>query len=248
MLFVKSAKRAIRRLVSCLTDFVNETPAAEQAPTPPVAVSTVKNRQNNKKAAPEKQEPAAKPQTIEAAPVRPKHIDQYVHLLPEKTQVRAGKVKQLLDALDFEREQARLLLETGDAAARAQHMTAATKIDNQLRSIYKELNSEWEKLVKSGKVVVDDLGNARVVDVKSDDEVTEPVAPEKPSLSTEQREHVRALRHFLKDTRRGNGRTRAEHIKKWKSSYAEMVAIAGPDSVTDKVREAAKHYGIEINQ
>ena len=274
-LYDMAAKRVVRKMRGELAKAI-----APKEPSQPVAAKAEKTEvQKPVAAAPKNQEPepqkepAAAPenrkpqaQATGGAPVRPKHIDQYVHLLPEKTQQKAAQVKGLLDQLDAEREAARLLMDGGDATARARHMTAATKIDNQLKAIYKELDSEWDSLVKSGKVVVDELGNAHVVETKPAEpekpvkkkEGQKPVeqkADEKPAedeqekpdeLSDEARKRVRSLSSFLKDTRRGNGKTKAEHVKKWKAAYKELVSIAGKEAVTDKIKAAAKHYGIKV--
>ena len=85
-----------------------------------------------------------------AVPVRPKHIDQYLHLLPKKTQERGAMVRGLLRELDEAREKARLLMgdEHASADSRAAWARKATKIDELLGKIYKELDGEWEKLVR----------------------------------------------------------------------------------------------------
>lgn len=114
--------------------------------------------------------PAGKQQGVTkgtGVPVRPKHIDQYLHLLPKGTQERGAMVRGLLRELDEAREKARLLMGDDHASAnsRAAWAKKATKIDEQLAKIYKELDKEWEKLVQSGRVVVDELGQAHVVEV-----------------------------------------------------------------------------------
>lgn len=114
--------------------------------------------------------PAGKQQGVTkgtGVPVRPKHIDQYLHLLPKETQERGAMVRGLLRELDEAREKARLLMGDDHASAnsRAAWAKKATKIDEQLAKIYKELDQEWEKLVQSGRVVVDELGQAHVVEV-----------------------------------------------------------------------------------
>ena len=133
-------------------------------------------------------------------------------------------------------------------SAREKLAKQATKIDTRVRNIYKELDREWEILVSSGKVTVDELGQAHIVETPtSTGSPTKTVeTPAKPALTKEQKEKVKALRGFLKDTRRGNGRTRAEHVRKWKATYDELIKLAGPDAVTDKVKEAAQHYGIAL--
>ena len=257
-IYTKSAHRVIRWLVGTLNQVV-ETGAQEGGLKPESeqkqpSVTPEKSAQG--KPAPNRINPKTSPlPNSEGAgagvrPVRPKHIDQYVHLLPEKTQEHAAEVKPLLTQLDEARENMRLLMEDKKAspADRERWAKLATKIDTRVRNIYKELDREWDKLVESGRVTVDDLGNARVLEAPKEktENIQNDQEPEKQELTKEEKARVKVLRGFLKDTRRGNGRTRDEHIRKWKETYKEMVDLAGPDSVTDKVREAAQHYGIEI--
>ena len=319
MLYVKAARRAIRNMVSVVSGFRFQVSGLEDISRDGIAGQKTKQAVDTagkpagtaagEKPARTAMETAGKPAgtaagkagenhagephgavAAEAVPVRPKHIDQYVHLLPAKTQERAATVKGLLRDLDVARENARRLMDAGEHGDKiAQWAKAATKLDEKVKAIYKELDAEWDKLVQSGRVVVDEFGNARVVEAAGETEdtadktadesagtaagtgtnkqgaeatdatgkggescgETQDTAAETPTngagaLTSEQRERVRALRHFLKDTRRGNGRTREEHVRKWKASYTEMVAIAGPGSVTDKVKEAAEHYGINL--
>ncbi len=96
---------------------------------------------------------------------RPPHIDQYIHLLPERTQKRAATVK----GLHLELAEAHELLEkladnpSAHPGDRATMQKRVTRIEDTIADIYMELNEEWEKLVKRGGVVVDDFGVARVV-------------------------------------------------------------------------------------
>lgn len=180
-------------------------------------------------------------------PVRPKHIDQYVHLFPKKIQERAGMVKDLLRQEEVARENARLLMNDPNSSPgdRAKWATLATKCDKAVKDIYIALNEEWDKLVKSGRVVIDDLGNARVVSPEKTEEKT--AEPEKPTHTKEQSASRRTLRKWLGDTRRGNGKTREEHVRKWKEAYREFLNIEGADAAKDsKIAEAAKHYGIDL--
>lgn len=252
MLYTKAAKRCIRQMVKILAEVKseelrekNEESSAQASPRVVITTSrnngTTEPRNSGKET---KQD--LKPETSNLkpdVPVRPKHIDQYVHLLPESTQKKAATVQGLLRDMDVARENMRLLMNDPSAKSdsRAQWAKTVTKLDTKIKAIYKELDAEWDKLVQSGRVVVDDLGNARVANTAATE-----IKEQKSSLSKEQRERVRTLRSFLKDTRRGNGKTREEHVKKWKEFYKEMVSIAGADSVTDKVKESAEHYGIDI--
>lgn len=265
MLYVKAAKRAIGNMTRTLLGFTVKgasaaKPAREQAAKPAGKDAVNKKRDGFK--APRKAEPekvhdvkagpatsvaaGAKPVTAaEAVPVRPKHIDQYVHLLPEKTQKKAARVRDLLRDLDAAREKMRLLMDAEGVKAddRAAWAKKATSLDNQIRAIYNELDAEWEKLVKSGRVTVDDLGNVRVSEVQD-----APSAQEaKPELTSEQKARRRELRKWLGDKRRGNGSTRDAHVEKWKEAYREFLSLEGPSAAEDaKVAEAALHYGIDL--
>jgi hypothetical protein len=173
--------------------------------------------------------------------VRPKHIDQYVHLLPKKTQEKAATVRGLLRDLDAARENARRLMDANEQGDKiAQWASAAQKIDKKVKGIYKELDAEWEKLVKEGRVVIDDLGNARVIpDTDASDTVTS-------ELTSGQKARRRELRKWLVDTRRGNGNTRNEYVEKWKNNFKEYLTLEGDKAFKDeKILEAMKHYGIK---
>ena len=199
--------------------------------------------------------------------VRPKHIDQYVHLMPKKTQEKAATVRGLLRDLDTARENMRKLMESGEQSDKtAQWARTATKIDEKVKKIYQELDAEWEKLVKTGVVSIDAFGNA-VVKTPPTVEKTDPEKePEKkkggrPPMTDEAKAAKKAekeekkkadnarkaalIRKWLIDTRNANT---DEQKKKWSAKYKEMVKLAGMDSVTEKVLEAAKYYDINIEE
>lgn len=196
---------------------------------------------------------ATSPQTSAITPARPNHIDQYVHLLPQKTQERAAKYGPLMRELDETREKERLLMDDPTASAKDREALAKriTAIDKEIRSIKKELDDEWEKLAKSGRVVVDDLGNARILPPQQGDE-QQPAAEtsqEPVELTSEQKAKRRDLRKWLVDTRRGNGDTREEHVKKWKDNFKEYLTLEGDAAYADeKVKAAAEHYGIDMEE
>lgn len=181
-----------------------------------------------------------------SAPVRPKHIDQYVHLLPKKTQERAGEVRELLRELDAAREKARLLMGSPQAspADMAVWSKKATQIDSKLRNIYDELDREWEKLVTFGKITTDAFGNAVVT---ADAASTTGEEEEKQKMTSEQKTRRRELRNWLRDRRRGNGNTRETHIIKWKAAYRELVELEPSAAEDTKIIEAARHYGIDLS-
>ena len=126
----------------------------------------------------------------------------------------------------------------------------STSIDNRLKSIYKELDSEWAKLVKSGRVTVDDLGNVRVTPADNSQTDADSDATNEPAeLTSEQKARRRDLRKWLVDTRRGNGDTREEHVKKWRENVKEFVGFDGDAAYEDeKIKAAAEHYGIKLDK
>jgi hypothetical protein len=300
MLYVKAAKRVIRRMVEILKRVCQEAAMdiavregrsmsakpdgkggllfklqAETGPrgTKPVnARGEVPGRTANRKPKEESAEGATKATqavgegsqtktTTELKPVRPKHIDQYVHLLPQKTQERAAQVKDLLRDMDVSREKMRLLMddETASAADREAWAKKVTSIDNKIRKIYDELDREWDNLVKEGRVVLDDLGNARVVEsvrgqvpgsANSQDGSARDLSPDRlTELTSEQRKQRKALRKWLTDTRYGNGATREDYVKRWQENFKKFLEYDGEAAYKDeKILAAAKHYGIEIKK
>lgn len=280
MLYIKSAKRVIRRILSLMDDLLkqnnrghvigNPNPARDasgestgeaeqggesagsaesvgddaQGSGTSVSSETTQEIPDHSEA---DQDPGADDEVIIQ---RPTHIDQYVHHLPEKTQERAAKVGDLLRDLDVAREKERLLMEdkTASDADRARWAKISTSIDNRLKSIYKELDSEWAKLVKSGRVTVDDLGNVRVAPAESETDGAGADA-EPAELTSEQKARRRDLRKWLVDTRRGNGETREEHVKKWQENFKEFVGFDGDAAYEDeKIKAAAEHYGIKLDK
>lgn len=287
MLYIKSAKRVIRRILSLMDDLLkqnnrghvigNPNPArdasgestdeAEQGGESAGSAESVGSKMTAGDAVHDSgtadtgdrvsepdpsgadQEPGTDGEVIIQ---RPTHIDQYVHHLPEKTQERASKVGDLLRDLDVAREKERLLMEdkTASDADRARWAKISTSIDNRLKSIYKELDSEWAKLVKSGRVTVDDLGNVRVTPADNSQTDADSDATNEPAeLTSEQKARRRELRKWLVDTRRGNGETREEHVKKWQENFKEFVGFDGDAAYEDeKIKAAAEHYGIKLDK
>lgn len=262
-LWVKSAWRAIRQINSVLSEVKSEKLIVKNEDRAVKEKPAVKP-QGTVKAQTEK-EPAAKPQgTLPGAvttslspregtgegllPARPKHIDQYVYLLPKGTQERAGAVRGLLRELDEAREKMRLLMEDVNAKpdARAAWARKATKIDGTLKGIYKELDAEWEKLVKSGRVTVDALGNANVAPSPQNGEAQDTPA----ELTSEQKARRRELRKWLIDLRRGKeGEAREKRIEQWKMNWKEYLTLEPLETALkdEKVVAAAAHFGIDIN-
>lgn len=262
MLYVKSAKRAINVMYAVLRDVTgpqeegggkpdgNGTRMQAEAAKEAQAGSDI-NVKEEPAAGTAKATQAVAPVQADPVPARPKHIDQYVHLLPQKTQEHAALVQGLYRELDDARQKMNLLADdpTASAADREAWAKKATKCDNTLRKILDELNAEWAKLVEQGRVVVDDLGNARVVAAMAsvDGQNTQPDT-NGTELSSEQKARRRDLRKWLVDTRRGNGDTREEHVKKWKENFREYLTLEGDGAFSDeKVMAAVKHYGIDAD-
>ena len=270
MLYVKSAKRAIKQMVEALWDVDSQSIPTVEIPKSPEVLSM-----NSKTITAEKilslqeryagngditdghQTSSIEHQPSSITPARPKHIDQYVHLLPQKTQEHAALVQGLYRDLEDARQKMQLLMDDKRASAADREAWAkkATKCDNTLRKIFDELDSEWEKLVKSGRVVVDDLGNARVMDDgrgKMDDgrgkmEDDSAISHQPSAITSEQKARRRELRKWLTDTRRGNGAGRDERVKQWKVNFKEYLTLEGDKAFEDeKILEAAKHYEIDI--
>jgi hypothetical protein len=202
--------------------------------------------------------------TQRVVPVRPKHIDQYIHLLPKKTQEKAALVQGLYRELDDTREKLRLLMDDQTASASDREALAkkATRCDNALRKIFDELDAEWGNLVKEGRVVVDDLGNARVIpvadpadtmpqksEVKGEDTDRAQTESAGRTLTSEQKARRRELRKWLIDIRRGNGVKRDERVKQWYENFREYYTLEGNAAFSDeKIKDAIKHFGIDTGK
>ena len=240
--YVKSAKRTIVWMAEQLSVATRSQQAKPLKGTPALKEHPQKTEAKGVK------EPASLGKSGEVlVPARPKHIDQYIHLLPVKTQEKAQKVRGLLRELDAARENTRLLMNdaTVSADGRAAWAKKATSLDNKLRAIYRELDSEWEKLVKTGKVKVDAFGNAFV------NEELRMKNEESPELTSEQKVRRRALRKWLVDTRRGTeGKAREKRIEQWREKWKEYLTLEPREQALQdqKVLEAAKHFGIVLNE
>lgn len=268
MLYVKAAGRCVRRMVRSLSPIPSpigrgvdtiETTIKPEAQGQPVKRGAGRTRKNERPAADATGTVAGEETTLDGktaehtdagamVPVRPKHIDQYVHLLPKQTQERAAQVKDLLRELDVAREKARLLMEAPQASAdeRAAWAKRAVECDNKVKGIYSELDAEWEKLVKQGRVVVDALGNARV---EPDADATGVVADERTAeLTQEQKARKKSLRKWLLDLRYGKGDGREEYQKKWREKFAEYATLDAEAYEDEKILKAAEHFGVAINK
>lgn len=193
-------------------------------------------------------------------PARPKHIDQYVHLLPKATQERAGEYGELMRQLGEARDNMQLLMDDDHASAKSREQWAkqATKLDKKIRAIRDELDQEWEKVAESGRVVIDDLGMAHLVPTSQcnaaqnedgtsadgDDGEQKPV-----ELTSEQKKRRRDLRKWLIDLRRGKeGKDREKRIEQWRVNWKEYLTLEPKEKALqdEKILEAAKHFGIDL--
>lgn len=273
-LYARSANRAVRRIVECFGEAVQGsgfrvqgqpagkptgTVATQQTKKPAAEATGTVTKMNAAEATGTGTNTSAvshQPSTITATPVRPKHIDQYVHLLPQKTQERAATVKGLLRDLDMAREKMRLLMDDPKASAdsRAQWAKTATTLDEKVKGIYKELDAEWEKLVQSGRVVVDDLGNARVMEPAVAQQGTQPDgdqvqqdaeqanAEAEAKAAEEKAKRIEYLKKWLRDSRT---KPSDERRKQWEVNCKELLSLGG--EITDSIRKAGEVYGVAVD-
>lgn len=279
MLYVKAAKRSIKRMVDILGNVNHNENRNESQNGAAVAAANTQGGTTSFQGTAGNGNIAGgdnntqDQEKIKVIPVRPKHIDQYVHVLPKATQERASQVQSILRNLDAARENARKLEEAGEHPDTiAQWAKIITNMDNKLKSIYQELNEEWDRLAKSGAVTVDDFGRAHLLKgsergvkegsergVEEGSAAAVPKKTGRPPLTEEQKaakaaereaakkaEQLRKaalIRKWLIDKR--NAKTDAQK-EKWMEKYKEMIKLGGEESVTDKVREAAEYYEVEI--
>jgi hypothetical protein len=193
-------------------------------------------------------------------PARPKHIDQYVHLLPKATQERAGEYGELMRQLGEARDNMQLLMDDDHASAKSREQWAkqATRIDKKIRALREELDREWEKVAVSGRVAIDDLGMAHLVSTSQCDAAQngdgtgadgEGGEREPVELTSEQKKRRRDLRKWLIDLRRGKeGKDREKRIEQWRVNWQEYLTLEPKEKALEdeKILEAAKHFGIDL--
>ena len=205
------------------------------------------------------------PLTSKMVPARPKHIDQYVHLLPKATQERAAEYGELMRQLGEARDNMQLLMDDDHASAKSREQWAkqATKIDKKIRAIRDELDREWEKVVADNRIALDAFGNAYVVEMRNekgemrngdaaaDTSLTSDLSPLASELSSEQKKRRRDLRKWLIDLRRGKeGKDREKRIEQWRVNWKEYLTLEPRKKAMEdeKILEAAKHFGIDLTQ
>ena len=205
-------------------------------------------------------------------PARPKHIDQYVHLLPKATQERAGEYGELMRQLSEARDNMQLLMDDDHASAKSREQWAkqATKLDKKIRAIRDELDREWEKVVAANCIALDAFGNAYVVEMRNEKgemrndataDGAQPIPAVAPTrslsavshqssdLTSEQKKRRRELRKWLIDLRRGKeGKDREKRIEQWRVNWQEYLTLEPREKALEdeKILEAAKHFGIDL--
>ena len=194
---------------------------------------------------------------------RPKHIDQYVYLLPERTQIRAAKYGTLMRELEQARSNMKLLIDDPHAkpSERERWAKTAVKVDNQIAALRRELDAGWANLVDTGRVVVDDMGMAHIIDPEtgkiadpkpavtapSDDaqekpkEQPKPKEKPKPLTPEEKAKRISYLQKWLRDSR---PTATEERKKQWEENAHELLHLGG--KLSDAMVKAGEHYGAKI--
>lgn len=194
---------------------------------------------------------------------RPKHIDQYVYLLPERTQIRAAQYGILMRELEQARSNMKLLIDDPHAkpSERERWAKTAVKVDNQIAALRRELDAGWANLVDTGHVIVDDMGMAHIIDPEtgkiadpkpvvtapSDEaeekpkEQPEPKENPKPLTPEEKAKRISYLQKWLRDPR---ATATEERKKQWEENAHELIHLGG--TLSDAMVKAGEHYGAKI--
>lgn len=194
---------------------------------------------------------------------RPKHIDQYVYLLPERTQIRAAQYGQLMRDLEQARSNMKLLMDDPHAkpSERERWAKTAVKVDNQIAALRRELDAGWANLVDTDRVVVDDMGMAHIIDPETgkiadpkpvvtaptDDaqekpeEQPKPKEKPKPLTPEEKAKRISYLQKWLRDPR---ATATEERKKQWEENARELLYLGG--TLSDAMVKAGEHYGAKI--
>ena len=182
-----------------------------------------------------------------AIPPRPKHIDQYVHLLPEKTQEKSKQYGPLKREIEAARENMRLLMNDphSSAADREKWAKLAARNDEKIAKINAELDREWEKVAATGRVVVDDLGMAHLLPAEGEAEpaVTQQETQPEAKKQAEDAKRREYLKKWLRDTRT---QPSDERRKQWTKNCKELLALGG--EMTDSIRKAGEYYGVDLTK
>ncbi len=266
MLYTKSAKRAIRNMVSCFKDQISGSRdgiAGQQAKQVVKEESAVDTRKGTQAVAPfrtvnngnQDGEANLTPDTkvtgteknlqpplgrrtlarqeisnLKPEAVRPKHIDQYIHLLPAGTQEKAATIRGLLRDMDAARDNARKLMDANEHPDKiAQWAKTVARLDEKVNAIYKEIDAEWNRLVAEGRVMIDDLGNAHVAECPVEDAAKE---QESEAPTQEDREQAVGQEHDA-EQQQGDGQQEAQ----------EQAAEEGQQPADDAPQEAKNKGG-----
>lgn len=270
MIYSKAARRCIRRMIDILTAQgagLAKKPAPkpatmperkqEQATTPTPTEQTPPKR---KRGRPRKVITSLQTDVANTVIPRPKHIDQYAHLLPEETQQRAAQYGPLMRDLDAARQNMRLLMDDkhSTAAEREKWAKVAVRIDERVASIRKELDKEWKKVVETGRVVIDALGIAHITDpvtgaiadpapkvnFKPDDTTAKPKPKKpkaKPMTEEEKLKRMDYLRKWLRDPRPP---VTDERRKLYEQYAKELIRLGG--HLTGAAIKNGERYGAKI--
>lgn len=194
---------------------------------------------------------------------RPKHISQYIYLLPKDTQERASHYADLMQDLGTARTNMRLLMDDDKSTdtERARWAKMAVRLDERIAALRRELDDEWNKVVATGRVVVDALGMAHLLD--EDGKVADPKPvvtllasdkkgtsrshhkkkydPGKGMTDEERAKRISYLQKWLRDPRPENT---PDHKKQWELFAKELVALGG--NVTKSIVRTGEHYGAKV--
>ncbi len=194
---------------------------------------------------------------------RPRHIDQYVYLLPEKTQIRAAQYGPLMRELEQARSNMKLLIDDPHAkpSERERWAKTAVKVDNQIAALRRELDTGWANLVNTGRVVVDDMGMAHIIDPETGqiadpkpkvalpaedgqgkpEEQQKPKEKPKPLTPEEKAKRISYLQKWLRDSR---PTATEERKRQWEENARELLHLGG--TLSEAMVKAGEHYGAKI--
>lgn len=259
MIYTKAAKRSIHRIVNIL---VQQLPKLGTATTPMPNDATTPNPQNYKAAQPHNRTTAL-PKTVglehSSVVPRPKHIDQYIHLLPEETQTRAANYGQLMKELGTARTNMRLLLDDpkSTATAREQWAKIAVALDKNIGDLRKELDAEWNKLTASNRISVDMFGVAHILEENGTKHIAsiktnnkneglpkkskKESAPRKQYTEEEKNARIKYLQKWLRDPRPA---ATPEHKNLWQENAKELIELGG--ELTKSMLKTGEHYKAKI--
>ncbi len=262
MIYTKAAKRSIHRIIDILA---KNLPKFGVTPPPVLNIPTPKPHNHKSTKPHNRTTERLQPIVTESVAVvsRPKHIDQYIHLLPEETQKRAANYGQLIKDLGTARGNMRLLLDDAKATATERERWAKTAValDQKVGELRKELDAEWNKLAALGRITIDVFGIAHLLDENGN------VSDSKPNISanvnikneeppklpkkarTLHEKHadeeiaarVKYLQKWLRDTRPA---ATPEHKERWQENVKELIQLGG--GITKSIEKAGEYYNAKI--